>query len=573
MSAKQLLFRAGARETLLHGAEAVADAVRVTLGPKSKCVLIDKRFGHPLVCNDGVTIARELELKEPVENLGARVLREAAEKTGDSVGDGTTTATLLAFSIFSEGIRNIAAGASAIDLKRGLERGLRASVRALRERSRPVSGYQDRQHIATVSAHNDESIGQMVADALEKVGPEGVITVEEAKTTESVLDVVDGMQFDRGYISPYFVSEPEAMKTVLENCLILLYEKKISAMKELLPLLEQIAREAQPLLIIAEDVEAEALATLVVNKIRGTLACLAVKAPGYGDRRKAMMEDIAILTGGRLIAEELGLKLEAVTAQDLGRAQRVVADKDKTTIIAGAGKKEAIAARCAEIRHQIEESTSEYDREKLRERLARLSGGVAVIRAGAPSETEMKNRKEAFEDAISAARAASEEGIVPGGGVALLSAIPSLEQEERACDGDERTGVKILRRALEAPARQIAENSGVDGGVVVDRIRAVGCTVGFDAAQNRYTDLVAAGIIDPTKVVRIALENAVSVASTLLLTEVTLTEIPDKHRRRTVTRRELRWSEAPRAAGLRDSGGIGQGCRCGRDRAQRCGGH
>ena len=380
MPAKELHFRSDARETLLRGAASVADAVRVTLGPKSKCVLIDKRFGHPLVCNDGVTIARELELKDPVENLGMRVLREAAEKTGDAVGDGTTTSTLLAFSIFSEGIRNIAAGASAIDLKRGLERGLRAAVRALHERSRPVAGYQDRMQVATVSAHNEESIGKMVADALEKVGPEGVITVEEAKTTETVLDVVDGMQFDRGFISPYFITDPESMKAVLENCLILLYEKKISNMKELLPLLEETARQAQPLLIIAEDVEAEALATLVVNKLRGTLSCLAVKAPGYGDRRKAMMEDIAILTGGRLIAEELGVKLENLTLADLGRANRVVADKDTTTIVAGTGKKEAISGRCAEIRRQIEESTSDYDKEKLRERLARLSGGVAVIR-------------------------------------------------------------------------------------------------------------------------------------------------------------------------------------------------
>jgi len=529
MPAKELHFRADARETLLRGAASVADAVRVTLGPKSKCVLIDKRFGHPLVCNDGVTIARELELKDPVENLGMRVLREAAEKTGDAVGDGTTTSILLAFSIFSEGIRNIAAGASAIDLKRGLERGMRAVVRALHDRSRPVSGYQDRMQVATVSAHNDESIGKMVADALEKVGSEGVITVEEAKTTETVLDVVDGMQFDRGFISPYFVTDTEGMRAVLENCLILLYEKKISNMKELLPLLEETARQAQPLLIIAEDVEAEALATLVVNKLRGTLSCLAVKAPGYGDRRKSMMEDIAILTGGRLIAEELGIKLENLTLADLGRANRVVADKDKTTIVAGTGKKEAISGRCAEIRKQIEESTSDYDKEKLRERLARLSGGVAVIRAGAPSETEMKNRKEAFEDAISAAKAAAEEGIVPGGGVALLGAIGVVELEEKECEGDERTGVRILKRALETPARQIAENSGVDAGVVVDKIRSANGTIGFDAALNRYTDLVAAGIIDPTKVVRVGLENAVSVASTLLLTEATMTDIPEKH--------------------------------------------
>ena len=536
MPAKELHFRADARETLLRGAASVADAVRVTLGPKSKCVLIDKKFGHPLVCNDGVTIARELELKEPVENLGMRVLREAAEKTGDAVGDGTTTSTLLAFAIFSDGIRNIAAGASAIDIKRGLERGLRAAVKSIHDLSRPVTGYQDRMQVATVSAHNDESIGKLVADALEKVGQEGVITVEEAKTIETVLDVVDGMQFDRGFISPYFITDSANMKAVIENCLILLYEKKIGNMKELLPLLEDVVRQGQPLLVIAEDIEAEALATLVVNKLRGTLSCLAVKAPGFGDRRKAMMEDIAILTGGRLIAEELGIKLESLNTADLGRAVRVVSDKDTTTIVAGNGRKEAIAGRCAEIRKQIEESTSDYDKEKLRERLARLSGGVAVIRAGAPSETEMKNRKEAFEDAISAAKAAAEEGIVPGGGVALLAATDAVEQEEKACEGDERTGVRILKRALEAPARQIAENSGVDGGVVVDRIRSGMAgkdnnkpALGFDAALNRYTDLVAAGIIDPTKVVRVAIENAVSVASTLLLTEATMTDIPEKH--------------------------------------------
>ncbi len=533
MPAKQLLFRSVARETLLRGAAAVADAVRVTLGPKSKCVLIEKRFGHPLVCNDGVTIARELELREPVENLGARVLREAAEKTGDAVGDGTTTSILLAFSIFSEGVRNVTAGASAIELKRGLERGMRAAVQSLHALSRPVAGYKDRMQVAAVSAHNDESIGKMVADALEKVGADGVITVEESKTTDTVLDVVDGMQFDRGYISPYFVNSPEDMKVVLENCLILLYEKKIANMKDLLPLLEDIARQSQPLLIVSEDVEAEALATLVVNKLRGTLSCCAVKAPGYGDRRKSMMQDIAILTGGQLVAEELGAKLENVKVEDLGRASRVVVDKDTTTIVAGAGKKEAIAGRCAELKKQIEETTSDYDKEKLRERLARLSGGVAVIRVGSPSETEMKNRKEAFEDAISAAKAAIEEGIVPGGGVALLKAIDAVDKEAQACEGDERTGLYILKRALETPARQIAENSGVDGGVVVDRIRNATLPIGFDAALNRYTDLIEAGIVDPAKVVRIALENAVSVAGTLLLTEATMTEIPEKHEAKT----------------------------------------
>src|SRR5579884_3091724 len=389
MPAKELLFRSAARETLLRGALSVADAVRVTLGPKSKCVLIDKRFGHPLVCNDGVTIARELELKEPVENLGARVLREAAEKTGDAVGDGTTTATLLAYGIFSEGIRNIAAGASAIDLKRGLERGLRAAVHCLREISRPVAGYQDRMQVATVSAHNDESIGKLVADALERVGPDGVITVEESKTTETALDVVDGMQFDRGFISPYFVNQPEEMKVVLENCLILLKEKKVSNMKELLPLLEEIARQGKPLLIIAEDVEAEALATLVVNKLRGTLSCVAVKAPGYGDRRKAMLDDIAILTGGRVIAPELGSKLENATLDMLGRARRVTITKDSTTIIEGAGSTADINARIAQLKREMEDTDSEWDREKLQERLAKMSGGVAVIKVGAATEVEL----------------------------------------------------------------------------------------------------------------------------------------------------------------------------------------
>lgn len=528
MPAKQLLFRSSAREALLHGAEAVTDAVRVTLGPKSKCVLIEKRFGHPLVCNDGVTIAKEIDLKDPVENLGARMIREAAERTGNAVGDGTSTATVLAYALYSEGIRNVAAGSSAIDLKRGLDRGLKAAVEGLKSLSRPVGDPREQAQVATVSAHNDETIGELVADAVAKVGPEGVITVEEAKTTETVIDVVEGMQFDRGYLSPYFITNAEDMEAVLEDPLVLLYEKKISSMKDLLPLLEEVVRQGRPLLVVAEDVEGEALATLVLNRIRGTLPCIAVKAPGFGDRRKMMMEDIAILTGGRLVAEELGVKLENITIAELGSAKRVVADKDTTTIVGGGGAKSAIEGRCHELRKQIEETTSEYDREKLKERLAKLAGGVAVLRVGAPSEAEMKNRKEAFEDAIAATRAAIEEGIVPGGGLALLRVIEAVEKVEKSCEGDERTGVRILRRALEAPARQIAENSGFDDGVAVDRMRTSNGNIGLDASRNQFVDLMEAGIIDPTKVVRTSLENAVSVASTLLLTEATLTEIPEK---------------------------------------------
>ncbi|MEZ5361873.1 MAG: chaperonin GroEL [Bryobacterales bacterium] len=532
MAAKELLFRSDAREGLLRGASAVWDAVRVTLGPKSKCVLLDKKFGRPVVCNDGVTIAKEIELKDAVENLGARMMREAAERTGDQVGDGTSTSTILAYAIFAEGVRNIAAGASGIDLKRGLERGLRVAVEALRSQSRPVKDHREREQVATVSAHNEESIGAMVADAVDKVGLEGVITVEESKTTETVLDVVEGMQFDRGYISPYFVTNPESMVAELDDPFILIHEKKITTMKDLVPLLEQVVQAGKPLLVIAEDVEGDALATLVVNKLRGLLPCCAVKAPGFGDRRKAMLGDIAILTGGQVLAEELGVKLENVTQAELGHAKRVVIDKDATTIVSGAGEKAAIDGRCNELRKQIDDTTSDYDKEKLKERLAKLAGGVAVIRVGAPSEAEMKNRKEAFEDAISATRAAGEEGIVPGGGLALLRVIEAVSSEAERCEGDERTGVRMLRRALEAPTRQIAENSGADAGVVVDRMRSASGSVGFDASCNQYVDLLEAGIIDPTKVVRLALENAVSVASTLLLTEATMTELPEPKKAR-----------------------------------------
>ena len=527
MTAKKLLVRAAAREKVLRGASALADAVRITLGPKSKCVLVERKWGKPLVCNDGVTIAKELSLKDPEENMGVQVLREAAEKTGEAVGDGTTTATLLAHAIFAEGLRNVAAGASAIDLKRGLDRAVKVAVEAIRRISRPVATPRERMQVATVSAHNDPFIGQLVADAVDKVGPEGVITVEDAKTTETALEVVEGLQFDRGFISPYFVTDPEKMQAVLEDPYILLHEKRILVMKDLLPLLEQVSKSGRPLLVVAEDVEGEALATLVVNRVRGVLPCAAVKAPGFGDRRKAMLEDIAILTGGRVIAEELGVKLEHLTLEDLGTAKRVVVTRDDTTIVGGAGKRAAIEGRCQELRHQIDEATSDYDKEKLRERLAKLAGGVAVIRVGAPSETELKSRKEAFEDAISATKAATAEGIVPGAGLALLRAIAPVQAEEAKAEGDERTGIQILRRALEAPTRQLAENSDVDGGVVVEKMRSGSGNYGFDAAAGVYLDLVEAGIVDPTKVVRLALENAVSVASVLLLTEATLTEIPE----------------------------------------------
>ena len=528
MPHKQLLFEAAAREKILRGAAALADAVRITLGPRSRSVLIERPWGKPIVCNDGVTIAKEIDLPDHEENLGVQVLREAAERTGELVGDGTSTSTVLAYEIFAEGMRNVAARASAIDLKRGLDRGLSAAVQQLRTLSRPVEGTRERAQVATISAHNDATIGERVAEAMEKIGPEGVITVEEAKTTETTVEIVEGLQFDHGYISPYFVTDAGRMEAVLEEPLVLLHDRRISGMKDLLPLLERVAQTSRSLLLIAEDVEAEALATLIVNKIRGVLACIAVKAPGYGDRRKALLEDIAVITGGRVISEEAGMKLESAGVEQLGRASRVVVGRDTTTIVGGAGDRAAVEGRCAEIRGQIERATSDYDREKLQERLGKLSGGVAVIRVGAPSEAELKSRKEAFDDAISATRAAVAEGIVPGGGLALLRCIDAVTQEAERCSGDERTGVMILRRALEAPTRQIATNSGADPGVVVERMRGGSGGFGFDAASGTYVDLLQAGIIDPTKVVRVALENAVSVASVLLLTEATLTELPEE---------------------------------------------
>ncbi|MFN8062491.1 MAG: chaperonin GroEL [Vicinamibacterales bacterium] len=528
MPHKKLLFHSAARERVLHGAQQLADAVRVTLGPKSRSVLIEKKWGKPTVCNDGVTIAKEIELEDADENLGARMMRDAAEQTGDAVGDGTTTSTVLAHALFAEGVRNVAAGASAIDLKRGIELAAIRAVHALKTLSRPVASRREKEQVATISAHNNQAIGGLVADAVERVGADGVITVEEAKGTETALEVVEGLQFDRGFLSPYFVTDAEKAEVVLESPFILVHDRKIANMKDLLPLLEHVVQAGKPLLVIAEDVEGEALATLVVNRIRGVLPCAAVKAPGFGDRRKAMLEDIAVLTGGRVIAEELGVKLESVTIADLGQAARVRIDKDATTVIGGAGTRQAIDARCADLRRQATLTTSDYDRSKLEERLGRLTGGVAVIKVGALSETELKSRREAFDDAIHTTKAAMAEGVVPGAGLALLRAIDAVTDEAATLDGDVRTGALIRRKALEAPTRQIAENSGVDAGVVVDRMRAGTGAYGFDAASGRYVDLVEAGIIDATKVVRLALENAVSVAGTLLLTDATLTEVPGK---------------------------------------------
>ncbi len=526
MAHKQLLFHSAAREKILRGTSALADAVRVTLGPKSKSVLLQKKWGTPIVCNDGVTIAKEVDLPDPEENLGAQMLRQAAEKTGEAVGDGTSTSTILAHAIFADGTRNVVAGASGIDIKRGLDRGLKVAVAALEKLSEPVKTRVEKAQVATISAHNDPAIGELVAEAMEKVGDEGVITVEESKTTETVLEVVEGMQFDRGFISPYFITDPDKMEAVIEDAHVFLCDRKIGSLQDLLPLLEQVAKGGKPILFIAEDVEGEALATLVVNQLRGVFRSIAVKAPGFGDRRMAMLEDIAVLTNGLVLSEDLGIKLETVELNQLGRAERVVSDRDTTTIIGGSGMKEAIDGRIKQIRAQIEKTTSDYDREKLEERLAKLTGGVAVIRVGAPSEAEMKSKKEALDDAINATKAAVAEGIVPGGGLALLRCVNAVTAEENKATGDEKTGLEILRRTLSVPARQIAENSAVDGGVVVARMLESKGSVGYDAARDEYVDLVEAGIVDPTKVVRIALENAVSIASVLLLTEATMTELP-----------------------------------------------
>jgi chaperonin GroEL len=521
---KELHFQTDAQARLLKGASLLTDAIKITLGPKSKSVLIEKKYGKPIVCNDGVTIAKEIELKDPIENMGAQMLREVAELTGDAVGDGTSTSTILAHAIFSEGLKNVTAGASAVDLKRGLDRGMKIAVESIRSLSKKVTTRQEKEQVATISAHNDASIGRFVADAIEKVGNDGIVTVEEARGTETIVEVVNGMKFDRGYLSPYFVTDAIKMEARLENPLILLHEKKITSIEPLVPVLEKIIKTGRPLLIIAEEVESEALAMLVVNKIRATFSCSAVKSPGYGEPRKEMLEDIAILTGGIVINEEIGLKLDDLKIEQLGQASQVIVGKESTTIIGGNGNKKAINDRVEQLRLRIEKNKSTFVQEKLAERLAKLTGGVAVIRVGAPSEAELKSKKEALDDAISATKAAVAEGIVPGAGLALIRAINVLEKEEQKTSGDEKTGIQILKSALEAPTRQIAINSGDDAGVVVNEMRRGSGNYGYDASKRLYVDLVQAGIIDPTKVVRIALENAVSVASVLLLTQATLSE-------------------------------------------------
>jgi len=528
--AKQIVYSEGARHALLRGVNQLADAVKVTLGPKGRNVVLDKKFGSPTITKDGVSVAKEIDLKDPVENLGARMVREVASKTSDIAGDGTTTATVLAQAIIREGSKNVAAGANPMALKRGIDRAVDAVVEELKRLSRPVSGNMVAQ-VGTISANSDSAIGTIIAEAMEKVGKDGVITVEEAKTMETSLDVVEGMQFDRGYLSPYFVTDPERMEAVLENPLILIHEKKLSSLKDMLPVLEKVAQSGQPLLVIAEDIEGEALATLVVNKLRGTIRVAAVKAPGFGDRRKAMLEDIAVLTGGKAITEDLGIKLENVTLQDLGRAKKVTIDKDNTTIVEGAGTKKAIEARVKQIRAQIEDTTSDYDREKLQERLAKLVGGVAVIKVGAATESEMKEKKARVEDAMHATKAAVEEGIVPGGGVALLRGSAALDTLARGLDEDLRLGVEIIRRACEEPIRWIAQNAGVEGSIVAARVReAKDKDFGFNAATETYEDLVKAGVIDPTKVVRSALQNAGSIAGLLLTTEALVSEMPEEQK-------------------------------------------
>jgi chaperonin GroEL len=524
--AKQIVYSEASRQAILRGVNQLADAVKVTLGPKGRNVVLEKKFGGPNITKDGVTVAKEIELKDPLENMGAQMVREVASKTSDVAGDGTTTATILAQSIFREGVKAVAAGANPMALKRGIEKAVETAIEDVKKLSKPVSGDMIAQ-VGTISANSDKTIGNIIAEAMKKVGKDGVITVEESKTMNTELDTVEGMQFDRGYLSPYFVTDPERMEAIIEDPYILIHEKKISNMKDLLPLLEQIARSGKPLLIIAEEVEGEALATLVVNKLRGTLNACAVKAPGFGDRRKAMLEDIAILTGGKAIMEETGIKLEGVRLEDLGRAKRVTVDKDNTTIVDGAGKPKEIEGRIKQLRAQIEETTSDYDREKLQERLAKLAGGVAVIKVGAATETEMKEKKARVEDALHATRAAVEEGIVPGGGVALLRATKSLATLKIA--GDEQIGVDIVKRACEEPLRQIVVNSGTEGAIVVEKVREnPNQNFGYNAATDTYEDLVAAGVIDPTKVTRTALQNASSIASLMLTTEAMIAEIPEK---------------------------------------------
>ncbi len=525
--AKQLMFDQDARASILKGVNVLTDAVKATLGPKGRNVMIDKKFGAPTITKDGVTVAKEVELKDAYENMGAQLVREVASKTSDVAGDGTTTATVLAQAVYREGMKNVTAGANPMDLKRGIEKAVEAVIENLKKNSKPVHDKKEISQVGSISANSDETIGKLIAEAVDKVGKDGVITVEEAKSMSTSLDVVEGMQFDRGYISPYFVTNAEKMEAVLENAYILLSEKKISSMKDLLPILEQTAKMGAPMVIIAEDVEGEALATLVVNKLRGTLQICAVKAPGFGDRRKAMLEDIAILTGGQVISEDLGIKLENVKISDLGRAKKITVDKDNTTIVEGAGKNESIQGRVKQIKAQIAETTSDYDREKLQERLAKIVGGVAVINVGAATETEMKEKKARVEDALHATRAAMEEGIVAGGGVALLRCIPILEKIKLS--GDEQIGVNIVKKALEEPIRQIVNNAGLEPSVIVDKVRSSDKqNFGFDAQKEEYVDMLQAGIIDPTKVTRSALQNAASVASLMLTTEVMITELPEE---------------------------------------------
>jgi chaperonin GroEL len=528
MPAKQLKYDEEARRAVLRGVEKLAYAVAITLGPKGRNVVLDKKFGAPTITKDGVTVAKEIELEDPFENMGAQMVKEVASKTSDVAGDGTTTATVLAHSIFREGMKNVTAGANPMSLKRGIEKAVEAVVEEVKKLSKPTKGKKEISQVATISSNNDKAIGDLIADAMEKVGKDGVITVEEAKAMATTLEVVEGMQFDRGYVSPYFVTDPERMEAVLENALILIHEKKIASMKDLLPILEQIAKMGRPLLIVAEDVEGEALATLVVNKLRGTLSTCAVKAPGFGDRRKEMLKDIAVLTGGEVISEELGIKLENIRLEDLGKCKKVVVDKENTTIIEGSGAQKEIEGRIKQIRTQIEETTSDYDREKLQERLAKLAGGVAVIKVGAATEVEMKERKARVEDALNATRAAVEEGIVPGGGVVLLRAVKALDALK--VDGDEKTGADIVRRALEEPIRQIAENAGTEGSIVVQKVREGKGPYGYNAETNAFEDLMEAGIIDPTKVTRVALQNAASIAALLITTECLVTEIPEKEK-------------------------------------------
>jgi chaperonin GroEL len=528
MAAKEIKFSEEARRSILRGVKLLSDAVKVTLGPKGRNVILEKKFGAPTITKDGVTVAKEIDLEDKFENMGAQMVKEVASKTSDVAGDGTTTATILAEAIYREGLKTVTAGANAMEVKKGIDKAVENVVAGLKKLSTPIKGSTDIAQVAAISANNDETIGKLIADAMEKVGKDGVITVEEAKGMETTLDVVEGMQFDRGYLSPYFITNPERMEAVLEEVYILLYEKKISAMKDLVPMLEKVAQKGRPIVIISEEVEGEALATLVVNKIRGTLSCAAVKAPGYGDRRRAMLEDIAVLTGGKLISEDIGIKLENVQISDLGRAKRITIDKENTTIVEGSGKKDDIQARIGQIKNEIEETTSDYDKEKLQERLAKLAGGVAVLNVGAATEVAMKEKKARVEDALHATRAAVEEGIVPGGGVAFIRSLPDLEKMK--LPGDQQIGIEIVRRALEEPTRQLAANAGKEGSVIVEQVKKDKMSIGYNVMTETFEDMVEAGIIDPTKVSRTALQNAASIASLLVTTEAVVVEKPEEEK-------------------------------------------